>query len=382
MARIVIMQPYVPAYRAPFFAALGARLAGQGHELVIAAGEPTGPQAERGDVARVPGVPMRTMRTRTVRIGAAQIRLTKGRAAWKDADIVVAELAAGASATYGALLQLRRPVGVWGHVEAFTAPDTRVTRSLRRWQTRKATHVLAYTDVGASVARSWGVDPAHVTSLRNTIDVSALSAAVHRVATEDPMKVRTRLGLGRGPVFSVIGGLDASKRVDLIVEALDLLSRFRPDIQIAVAGHGELEPAFNSAVARGQVRLLGYVGNETKADLASVSTALLNPGRVGLIAVESMAMQLPIITTSDTRHGPEYDYLTPGSDSVVCAPDARALASAMTELAADPDRATDLAAEVGKKAHSFSLDHMVDQYESALDSLIAKAKSRSRHPKM
>lgn len=382
MARVVIMQPYVPTYRAPFFAALGARLAEQGHELVIASGEPTGAQAKRGDVAHIQGVRQRTMRARTVRIGNAQIRLVDGRSAWKDADVVVAELAAGASATYGVLLQRKRSVGVWGHVEAFTAPDTRLTRSLRRWQARKASHVLAYTDVGADVARGWGVDPDRVTALHNTVDVSALSEAVRRVAAEDPMKVRDRLGLGRGPVFAMIGGLDASKRVDLVVEALDLLSRSRPDIQLAVGGRGELEPAFHAAVARGQVRLLGYVGDGVKAEIARVATALLNPGRVGLIAVESMAMRLPIITSFGARHGPEYEYLTPGTDSVACPPDAQALASAMIELADKPELAAQLASEAGKKASAFSLQHMVDQYTVALDSLMDDAKSRSRHPRM
>jgi glycosyltransferase involved in cell wall biosynthesis len=382
VARIVIMQPYVPAYRAPFFAALGVRLAEQGHELIIASSEPTGAQAKRGDVAHVQGVQQRTMRARTVRIGNAQVRLVKGQSAWKDADVIVAELAAGASATYSALLQRRRPVGVWGHVEAFTAPDTRLTRSLRRWQARKATHVLAYTDVGADVARGWGLNPAKVTSLHNTVDVSALSKAVHRVAAEDPIEVRARLGVGRGPVFAMVGGLDASKRVDLVIESLDLLWQRRPDIQLVVGGRGVLESAFDDAVSRGQVHMLGYVGNDSKADVARVAIALLNPGRVGLIAVESMAMRLPIITTTGTRHGPEYEYLSPGRDSVECEAIASTITSAMIELADDPELAARLSTAIGEKSEAYTLQHMVDRYADALASLINDAKTRSRHPKM
>ncbi|RDH98525.1 glycosyltransferase involved in cell wall biosynthesis [Curtobacterium sp. AG1037] len=382
MARIVIMQPYVPTYRAPFFEALAARLAEQGHELVIAAGEPTGAQAKRRDVARIEGVSQRRLRARTMSLGRARLRLVNGRSVWKDADVVVAELAAGATATYGALLQCRRPVGVWGHVEAFTAPDNRLTRSLRRWQTRAATHVLAYTDTGAAVAKDWGVDAARVTSLHNTIDVTALSQAIERVKAVDRSTVRSRLGLGSGPVFAMIGGIDASKRIDLVVGALDALWASRPDIQLLVGGRGELEPAFDAAVARGQVRLVGYVGNDAKAEFARVATALLNPGRVGLIAVESMAMKLPIVTTSGARHGPEYEYLTPGTDSIECGPNASELAATLIALADDSERVGQLSTAIGERLNAFALSHMVDRYASALESLVDDAKTRSGHSKM
>ncbi|GGL83397.1 hypothetical protein GCM10009706_22570 [Curtobacterium citreum] len=382
MARIVIMQPYVPSYRAPFFSALAERLAEQGHELVIAAGQPTDAQAKRRDGARIPGVSERRLRTRIVKLGPARLRLVNARPAWKDADVVVAELAAGASATYGALLQCRRPVGVWGHVEAFTAPDSRLTRALRRWQTRAATHVLAYTDTGAALAKDWGVDAAHVTSLHNTVDLTALSQAIDRAKADDPSTVRARLGLSSGPVFAMIGGLDASKRIDLVVGALDVLWASRPEIQLIVGGRGELEPAFSEAVERGQVRLVGYVGNDAKAEFARVATALLNPGRVGLIAVESMAMELPIVTTSGARHGPEYEYLTPGVDSIECEPTATALAATLVALADDSEQVGQLSAAIGKRLDAFSLSHMVDQYAGALESLVDASKTRSRHSKM
>ncbi|MCM3505966.1 glycosyltransferase family 4 protein [Curtobacterium sp. ODYSSEY 48 V2] len=376
------MQPYVPTYRAAFFEALATELAHDGHELVIAAGAPTGAQASRRDSAHLEGVFQLALTTTTIRLGRARLRLVSGRRAWRDADVVVAELAAGASATYEALLQRRRPVGVWGHVEAFTAEDNRITRMLRRWQTRAADHVLAYTDTGATLASRWRASSAGVTSLHNSIDVRELKTNIEFVRTSDPSESRSRLGIGDGPVFAMVGGLDESKRIDLVVEALDLLWTSRPDITLVVGGRGRLEAAFARAAARGQVRLLGYIGDELKAHLANVAIALVNPGRVGLIAVESMAMRLPIITTTGTRHGPEYEYLTPDYDSIECAPTADALATSMKQLADDPQTALRLGAAIGEKSTRHSLDHMVGQYAEALRALLALSKSRARHPRM
>ena len=41
------------------------------------------------------------------------------------------------------------------------------------------------------------------------------------------------------------------------------------------------------------------------------------PGRVGLIAVDSFALGLPIVTTNWTWHAPEFEYLTHGINSII-----------------------------------------------------------------
>ena len=56
MSRVVIVQPYVPQYRLPFFERLTDTLAESGVELVVAAGSPEGAQAARGDGVDMPGL--------------------------------------------------------------------------------------------------------------------------------------------------------------------------------------------------------------------------------------------------------------------------------------------------------------------------------------
>ena len=382
MARVLIMQPYVPSYRVPLFTELATRLREQGHELVIASGEPTGSQADRHDSASLEGVQERLVRTTSLKMGPIHFRVGWGRSAWRDADVIVAELAAGSSTTYGALMQRRRPVAVWGHVDAFVQPDTALARALRRWQARSSSRVLAYTERGTTLARSWGVPADRVTNLKNTVDTTDLSHAIEQRRSIDPLSIRERLGLGGGPVFAMIGGIDESKRVDLVVAALDLLWQTRPSVQLLVGGRGDLEPEFKRSRDRGQVRMLGYVEAAAKADIARVAVALLNPGRVGLVAVESMAMALPIITTRGTRHGPEFDYLDPGTDCLVCAPEPAALAETMTSLADHPEAADRLASAVAAKSPAFALAGMVDRYTDAINSLLQSIKTRSGRPRM
>jgi hypothetical protein len=99
-----------------------------------------------------------------------------------------------------------------------------------------------------------------------------------------------------------------------MVRVLDLLWEIDPQIRLLVGGRGNQEHLLNPAVKRGQVVMLGSVGPEQKALIFRVSQALLCPGRIGLIAVESLAVGLPILSTDWDLHAPEVDYLTSGKD--------------------------------------------------------------------
>src|SRR5262249_20738395 len=44
---------------------------------------------------------------------------------------------------------------------------------------------------------------------------------------------------------------------------------------------------------------------------------LLVPGAVGLVALDSFALGIPLVTTNWPWHGPEFEYLTPGANAVV-----------------------------------------------------------------
>jgi hypothetical protein len=48
------------------------------------------------------------------------------------------------------------------------------------------------------------------------------------------------------------------------------------------------------------------------AALSHVSSAIWMPGRVGLVAVDALALGLPVLTTHFPFHAPELEYLVEG----------------------------------------------------------------------
>lgn len=264
------------------------------------------------------------------------------------------------------------PTGVWGQVGSYVSKDSSVTRTLRRWQVRRAQHVIAYTEQGAVTARSYGALPSNVTALGSTVDTRALRAKQQIARQEPDESVRQDLGAPPGLLFAMIGGLDGSKRMDLFEALLEQLWDADFPIRFLVGGPGGEEYRLLSARDRGQVVLLGHADDRMKARMARVSLGLINPGRVGLIAVESLALGLPIITTASNIHAPEFEYLRAGQDVVVVESSAEALRSALEALVRDPDWQATLARAAELRSGEHSLERMVDQMAHAIDALLRR----------
>lgn len=58
--------------------------------------------------------------------------------------------------------------------------------------------------------------------------------------------------------------------------------------------------------------MLGYADSVGQALIARASSALLMPGRIGLVAVDALVLGIPIITTDWKYHAPEAEFLVEG----------------------------------------------------------------------
>ncbi|WP_169079390.1 glycosyltransferase [Microcella alkalica] len=324
-----VVQPYVPAYREAFFESLRSDLRENGIQLRLIAGAPPEAQAKRGDAVWLPWADR--IDAKAISIGSRNLMLTDTSRMWRDSSGVILPLMGSNFDIYRALvLKKVRPlrVGLWGHVKDYVSDSHPLDAAAERFQMRRADHIFAYTDGGAAFARSIGVARRSVTALGNTVDLGPLRSAIRELSAEEVEDFRREHHLN-GPVYGYIGGLDASKGTAFLSEVLDALWQLDPSAKLLVGGRGEQESLLNGHRARGQVISLGYAGPREKALVAKTANALINPGRIGLIAVEAMEMGLPILTTSYEYHGPEHEYLAEGRDVVILSDSPQAFAHGM-----------------------------------------------------
>lgn len=308
--RLTIVQPYVPRYRQQFFEQLISRLKLDSIDCSIAAGHAKGRQALRADEADPAWVV--PVRSRELAIGTRSLDLGGTRSAWKDADAVILGHEGSSLDVYRALVGSRRRnqrVGLWGHIRSYIAPPNALDVALERWQLRHADHIFAYTPGGAHFAIGAGVSPAKVTTVLNTVSTESLRAAANTISSGAIHRYMAEHTLAPGRVFAFVGGLDAPKRIAFLAEVLDHLWSIDAAVRVLVRGDGEHKHLLHTAVRRGQVILIDRLDPEDFAMISKVAGALLMPGRIGLVAVEALALEMPIITTNWPFHAPEEEYL-------------------------------------------------------------------------
>lgn len=309
----------MPRYRVPFFHRLVDTLADSGTECVVVAGEQREWAAMRGH----PQVDADWLRTvpdpRDVSFGSTGPRLYGYGTAlhWRDCDALIMPHRGTDIDVNLELIKKRftgRRIGVWGHLSRSVKKPNPFDLAVERWQMRRADHIFAYTQAGADMAVLGGIPAEKVTAVMNSVDVREVIDVSLKLTDETIENLLERYTLVPGRIFGYIGGLDVAKRVDFISDVLDRLWVIDKDVKFIFAGRGNQQDLLTSAVTRGQAILLGYGGPVEKAVVTRISQALINPGRIGLVAIECLATGIPILTTDWDFHAPEYDYLTPGRD--------------------------------------------------------------------
>lgn len=337
MLRLFVVQEYVPEYRVAFFQSLDSELLKLGVELRVLAGSPSGVQADRADWADASDhhwLHYTPVRFRAQR--GPQFQFQNAMSQMRRGDYAVMPLAAtNLDALMASLVSMKRRVALWGHVGAYVRMSNPIDAAVERRMMRAAGHVFAYTDSGSQAARAAGVEPTRVTTLRNAVDVESLRDQVADMRNRGMNPLGEKYGLDTSvPHFAYIGGLDSSKRIDLLAKTMEVLWEKSPSSRLLVGGAGTDLHLMRSAISRGQMVHLGRVAVQEKAELAVACAAILNPGRVGLLAVDALAMQLPIVAARGSFHGPEVEYLEEGRSWFLASDDPHSFSDEALSVAA------------------------------------------------
>ena len=194
--------------------------------------------------------------------------------------------------------------------------------------------------------RVLSVDPRAVPRLRRRVRTpvaavpNAVDLARHPQRAQAPAPGAALLGVGR---------LEAVKGGDVLLDALALAAAEGTRFDLDVVGSGSRLDALRAQAERlglgEHVRFLGHRPPEEVAQRMRAAAAVVSPSRFegfALVLLEAWASGTPVVTTDV---GAVPDVCTDGADAlVVPAGDARALATALRRLTADPQLGARLAA--------------------------------------
>ncbi|GEP47114.1 glycosyltransferase family 4 protein [Microbacterium saccharophilum] len=363
--KVAIVQPYASRYRESLFRSLSARLAAGDTDLEVFAGSPTGVESQRKDAST--DEIFTAVRQTVIPLGERRLVFRwLPRRVW-DADLLILEQATRNLDTYLLLLWrqvTRRPTAFWGHGHTITSAQSTLERRLQAWMLRRSQWFFAYTPRSLERAVLLGACSRKAVVLNNTYDSSALREAIGSaagsVAEGDQLKERW--------IGVYIGGLDHTKRIDYLLQVAAEVHKRDPRFILVIGGRGEDESLVRAAATRPWCHYLGPVGNSEKAWLSRHAKVSLIAGRVGLAAIDSFEMGLPVVCEAWQYHAPEFEYLSE-ENAFIASPGE--MSELVGRVMGDPNRLRSVRDNARASAEAYSHARMVERFHSGITAAMA-----------
>ena len=384
MKHVVILQHRLLHYRTELFNTLRDACAERGVKLDLVHGQASRRELPKKDTGTLPWA--HAVKNRVWEIGARDILWQPYPKALRNADMVILIQENRLLSNYPFLLSRlwsKRKVAYWGHGKNFQsdAPDG-LRERWKNWTLRKVDWWFAYSEMTESILCDAGFARNKITVLENAIDTSGFKAQLASWSEQDVDDERARLGMGAdAPVAVFCGSLYPDKRLDLIVEAGDLIHQQRPDFRLLVIGDGPSKPELEvAAKTRPWITLLGVQQGRQKALYFRLANVMFNPGLVGLHLVDAFCAGLVMVTTDAARHSPEIAYLKHGQNGLMTAGTGQAYATAVLELINAPHRLAELRAASLHDSERYTLENMVRRFADGIAAAIAPEPRKAEAP--
>jgi glycosyltransferase involved in cell wall biosynthesis len=209
----------------------------------------------------------------------------------------------------------------------------------------------------------------------NTLDLSAVKIIYNKLKDKGKPAVKNELGKNFDSVFNLIfiGRLLPNKRIDLLINAVHLLTRDF-DIALHIIGSGEEEYIIKKdPLCNKKIFYYGAIyDDEITGKYLFASDLFVMPGYVGLSIIQAFAFGLPVVTCNQENdgpfHSPEIEYLDHGFNGILSSKDPVKLAFDIKELLEAPSLLHQMKMNAEKTAYDkCTVERMLDGFEKAIN---------------
>ena len=375
MKKVIIFQSRLLHYRTNLFEQLRAVCAGRGIELHLVYGQASHRELFRKDEGTLPWA--NKVRNHFWEVGGRDIVWQPFPAKHKDANLVVVMQENRIISNYPLLLSRVwscRKVAYWGHGKNFQSDAPAGLRE--KWKSLLLTRVdwwFAYTEKTVNILRQAGYPEAKITCLDNAIDNEGFQHDLASISSEYLNQLREEIGAHeKSRIGLFCGSLYPDKRLDYMVAAADQIHAELPDFQLLIIGDGPSASEINAAAAsRPWLKCVGARKGREKAAYFRLADIIFNPGAVGLHVNDSFCAGIPMATTFEARHGPEFAYLDNGRNCIVTHGGSSNYARAIISLLRDDNEYKHLCSGARDTASRYTLKNMVDRFADGIEKCLA-----------
>lgn len=208
---------------------------------------------------------------------------------------------------------------LWGHGRNFQSKN-KITpqESFKAHLTRHAHWFFAYNDLSASIVADLGFPAERITNMMNSIDTTSLVTYKQRLDPSRLITLRRSLGITGKHVGIYTGSMYPEKRIPFLLQSCYKIRQSISDFEMIFIGDGADQSLVSEAARHHSwIHYVGVKKEIEKVPYWAISQIFLMPGAVGLVILDSFAMETPMVTTAISTHGPEIDYLDDGVNGLI-----------------------------------------------------------------
>jgi len=207
----------------------------------------------------------------------------------------------------------------------------------------------------------------------NTLQTKKLLELQAELSLAGQTPIRKKLGWSEDFHVIFVGRLLKDKRIDLLLQAFEHLSR-EINVGLHIVGKGpELQLVKDAQGRQSRVYYHGEVLEDRPlGEMLFAADLLVNPGYVGLSIVHGFCFGKPLVTCSPTVtgpfHSPEIEYLDDGANGLLCKSTAESIRDAVLSLLLNPSKLREFSASALKTAMvQCSEERFLNSYKEAID---------------
>lgn len=274
---------------------------------------------------------------------------------------------------------LGKPVVWWGHgfereeESSLKSPFlSRILVTARAKFANLADMFIVYTNKGAERLKQLGLPKEKLAVVMNTLDMEEQCLLQKKLMNADPLEIRKKYNLKPDSVVLLyVGRAYKEKRIE---EVLHLVKRINSEevctsfVEAVVVGSGpELDRLKEEGENIPGVHFLGEIyDQEVVAQLMRIATAMVVPGKVGLVVNHAFAHGLPTITRNSALHAPEVEYIKPGVNGLIIDGDFDEFLSKVVDYINSHDQQKKMSEAALMTRSTLTLDFMVQSFDNAV----------------
>jgi L-malate glycosyltransferase len=319
MKKVLIIYKFLPQYRVDFFNKLKEELYKDGIEFQLVYGKSLNASALRKDEVDLDWA--HYVPNKLWQLGNTELLWQPCLKYLEHQDLVIVEQANKLLINYYLMLMRRfssYKFAFWGHGRNRQGDPDHWKEKFKELFLKQCDWWFAYTREVRDMLISYNYPAERITVVQNAFDTVSLQQYYHRIPATETDDLKRAYGITGENVGIYCGALYAEKRIDFILEACKAIRSQVYDFHMIFLGSGnESDKVLDAVKACDWMHYAGPKFGNERAKYFKIASIQVMPSCVGLGILDSFAMETPIITTDEPKHGPEIGYLEPGKNGII-----------------------------------------------------------------